>query len=74
MSAPHTDDLEILSELHRDVEVAEMFQTTTAGLAQWRFRGTGPRYVLIGRKVFYSTAALSEFIASRERTISRRTA
>lgn len=34
-------------------QVAELFDTTEAGLAQMRYRGTGPRFVKAGKKVLY---------------------
>ncbi|WP_096287123.1 helix-turn-helix transcriptional regulator [Mycobacterium ahvazicum] len=34
-------------------QVAPVLGTTEAGLAQMRYRGTGPRFVKVGRKVVY---------------------
>ena len=34
-------------------EVAAALGTTEAGLSQMRFRGTGPRYCKVGRRVMY---------------------
>ncbi len=34
-------------------QVAELFDTTEAGLAQMRYRGTGPKFVKAGKKVLY---------------------
>jgi hypothetical protein len=34
-------------------QVAPVLDTTEAGLAQMRYRGTGPRFVKVGRKVVY---------------------
>jgi predicted site-specific integrase-resolvase len=41
------------------------FEPTT--LQWWRTKGRGPRYVKIGRKVFYRPGDLDEFIAAGER-------
>ena len=34
-------------------DVAELLDTTTDGLAQMRYRGTGPKFVKRGRRVLY---------------------
>jgi hypothetical protein len=34
-------------------QVAELLHTSEAGLAQMRYRGVGPRFVKIGRRVLY---------------------
>jgi hypothetical protein len=34
-------------------QVAPVLDTTEAGLAQMRYRGTGPRFVKVGKKVLY---------------------
>lgn len=34
-------------------EVAVVLDTTPAGLAQMRYRGTGPRFVRRGRRILY---------------------
>jgi len=34
-------------------EVAPVLHTTEAGLAQMRYRGTGPRFIKRGRRVLY---------------------
>jgi hypothetical protein len=35
------------------IEVAEYLHTTTASLAQDRYRGTGPKYIKRGSRVVY---------------------
>ena len=35
-------------------QVAELLHTSEAGLAQMRYRGTGPRFVKVGKKVLYT--------------------
>jgi predicted DNA-binding transcriptional regulator AlpA len=48
-------------------EAAEFFRITERTLAEWRLRGTGPRYVrLTGRGVRYRESDLLAFIATRE--------
>ena len=34
-------------------QVAELLDTTQAGLAQMRYRGTGPKYIKAGKKILY---------------------
>ena len=38
------------SSLVKPVEVAEYLDTTTANLAQMRYRGTGPKFVKLGHR------------------------
>jgi len=49
-------------------EVAEILHTSEAGLAQLRYRGTGPRFVKIGpRKVIYRLADVQAYLDERTR-------
>lgn len=34
-------------------QIAELLHTTEAGLAQLRYRGTGPKFIKAGKKVLY---------------------
>lgn len=44
-------------------EVAEYLHTTEDGLAQMRYRGTGPKFVKVGpRKVIYMWAHIREYL------------
>ncbi|MCL1599154.1 MAG: helix-turn-helix domain-containing protein [Actinomycetia bacterium] len=43
-----------MSRLLTPGELAEYLQVTEATLADWRYRGKGPRYVKVGRLVRYS--------------------
>lgn len=45
-----------------------------ATLQWWRATGRGPRYVKIGRRVFYRQAHLAEFLAAGERQPEREAA
>lgn len=42
-------------------------RTPTTTLQWWRTTGRGPKYVKIGRRVFYRESDLDEFIAAGER-------
>jgi transposase len=41
------------SELMSTEDVAEHFEVTTRTIINWRKRGYGPRYALIGRRIRY---------------------
>lgn len=44
-------------------QVAEILHTSEAGLAQMRFRGTGPRFIKAGpRKVIYRLADVETYL------------
>jgi hypothetical protein len=44
-------------------QVAPVLGTTEAGLAQWRYRGTGPKFVKVGpKKVLYRWADVRAFL------------
>lgn len=46
-------------------QVAKILHTTEAGLAQMRFRGTGPKFVKTGhRKVFYTRQSVEDFLTA----------
>lgn len=46
-------------------QMIELFPGTTRGSwAQMRFKGTGPEFFKVGRKVFYSQEAVREWIAA----------
>lgn len=49
--------------LHTPVEVAKYLGTSVAGLAQMRYRGSGPKFVKLGRKaVRYRDADIKEWL------------
>jgi hypothetical protein len=51
-------------------QVAAILHTSEAGLAQMRYRGTGPKFVRSGlRKVIYTRQSVEDFLA--ENTIRR---
>lgn len=43
-------------------QVAELLNTTEAGLAQMRYRGRGPKFVKIGRKVLYRWSDVRDYL------------
>jgi hypothetical protein len=45
-------------------DVAEYRHTTETALAQERWRGDGPRYLKLGRRVFYRAADLQAWLAA----------
>jgi hypothetical protein len=56
-----------------DVEAAEILRLKPATLQQWRSRGVGPEFVLVGDLPRYSRAALESYIQSRTITPKLRT-
>lgn len=44
--------------------------TTRGQWAQLRYRGTGPAFFKIGRKVYYSADAVEQYIQDQTRTIT----
>lgn len=43
-------------------QVAPVLDTTEAGLAQMRYRGTGPRFVKRGRRVLYRWSDVRNYL------------
>jgi hypothetical protein len=43
-------------------QVAPVLDTTEAGLAQMRYRGTGPRFVKRGRRVLYRWSDVRDYL------------
>jgi predicted site-specific integrase-resolvase len=52
----------------RPKEVAEFFGVTVATLANWRYSGSGPKYVKAGSKVLYRWADVEAYLESNLRT------
>jgi excisionase family DNA binding protein len=42
-------------------QVAERYQVSEATLKEWRYKGTGPEYVRLGRHVRYPATALERW-------------
>jgi hypothetical protein len=51
-------------------EVASALYTTEAGLAQMRYRGTGPKFVKVGHRVLYRWSDVHDYL---ERNTLQRT-
>jgi hypothetical protein len=51
-----------LSPLATPAEVAEYLRTTTAALAQDRYKGIGPKFIKRGRRVLYRWSDVSEWL------------
>lgn len=51
-------------------ELADWLGTTTENVSQMRFRGIGPKFVKIGRRVYYMPTAVREWIESNTRAIT----
>lgn len=52
------------SDIATPPQVAEALHTTEAALAQMRYRGTGPDFVKVGRRVLYRWSDVEKWIAS----------
>lgn len=54
-------------------ELAERWQITPRTLEMWRWKGTGPKFHKIGRRVLYKLPDIIAFEGSRATSQSRRT-
>lgn len=52
------------SELATPAEVAQFMHTTTGGLAQQRYKGTGIPFVKVGRRVLYRWSDVHAYVAA----------
>jgi Helix-turn-helix domain len=43
-------------------QVAEVLDTSEAGLAQMRYRGTGPKFTKVGKKVLYRWSEVRKYL------------
>ena len=57
-----------MSELMQPDALAARWGKTTHALAQMRYRGNGPRFVKIGKSIFYRVGDVLEFEESQVRT------
>ena len=48
-------------------EIAQVAKVKTQTLATWRCTGRGPRYVKVGRAVFYRESAVRAWLKAQER-------
>jgi excisionase family DNA binding protein len=53
-------------------QVAERYQVSEATLKEWRYKGTGPEYIRLGRHVRYPATALERWEQEREATARAR--
>lgn len=51
-----------MADLGTAPEVAQFLHTSEAGLAQMRYRGTGPRFVKVGHRVLYRWADVHAYL------------
>lgn len=52
--------------LMREAEAAAHIGTPQATLTWWRHVGRGPRYLKVGRRIFYRQSHLDAFLAAAE--------
>jgi excisionase family DNA binding protein len=55
------------SELLTPDQLAERLHTGKNTLAQWRYHGTGPQYVKVGRKVHYRASDVEAWLDAQTR-------
>lgn len=55
-------------------QAAELLTVSPSTLEVWRYRGTGPRFVKIGRSVRYRQSDLAAFIDERARVSQQESA
>ncbi|WP_406266061.1 DNA-binding protein [Nocardia sp. NBC_00881] len=55
------------SPLATPKEVAEFRRTTVAALAQERYRGTGPAFLSLGRRIFYTWESVDAWVDANTR-------
>ena len=52
------------------MDVSELTGIPVATLAQWRWRGTGPDYIKLGRHVRYSWPTIERWLESQTRSFA----
>lgn len=57
-----------MSDLLTPDQLGERWEKSRQALAQMRYRGTGPRFVKIGKSIFYRVGDVLEFEESQVRT------
>lgn len=53
------------------VEVADYLSVPVATLAQWRYLGTGPRFLKVGRHIRYRLRDVESWLADQSRSSTR---
>lgn len=56
------------SQLLTTRELAEKLHKTAAALAQWRYKGTGPKFIKIGGTVQYRASDVETWLNEQTRT------
>jgi hypothetical protein len=56
----------VLDDYTSEHDAATQLRQTVRTLRSWRQRGNGPRWVKIGRLVFYPNAGIGEWLRSLE--------
>jgi hypothetical protein len=61
------DAKKLLEQLLTVGEAAAVLRCSVASLNKWRLNGLGPKFVYVGRRVRYTPAAITAFIAASTR-------
>jgi predicted site-specific integrase-resolvase len=56
-----------MSDLLTECQAARRLGIATITLRLWRRAGKGPKYVQLGRTIRYTSEAISEYVAAKER-------
>jgi predicted DNA-binding transcriptional regulator AlpA len=56
------------SELLTAVELAEKLKTPAAVLANWRYRGIGPKFIKLGKSVRYRVSDVDAWLDAQTRS------
>ena len=65
---------DLLEDVTPPPPVAKLLGTTEDGLAQMRYRGTGPKFIRRGRRILYRWSDVRDYLDAntRQRTEGRR--
>jgi hypothetical protein len=53
---------DLLNDVALPGQVAKLLDTTTEGLAQMRYRGTGPKFIRRGRRILYRWSDVRKYL------------
>lgn len=59
------EQIDVLEDLIDEGEAAELIKQTPRTLAVWRCEKKGPRYVKLGRRVFYRRSDIRAFVLAQ---------
>lgn len=65
--ATANDDADLLGQLIPTEEAAKLLRQKPQTLAVWRSKGRGPRYYVVGRRVFYTPPDLADYVSKQLR-------